>query len=228
MSSYSKEDIEQTTWEEHGKTLEDLRRKVESYLAENDIEIDAVVPILRAGNFPGTYLAYKLDVLRVVPVQYKYFFNEEDDEITLEKLMPLRTDLLEENATILLVEGDHCFGTTANLAAREIKRKIPDSTIIYAADRMDYSYSTNEYAEAVFYGKATNETRELDEKECKQKGVLTGTHLFPWENYEEEWKTLQAEQYGYRDAEAAKEISEKKKTIDFSKDYTDQLDHIND
>jgi hypoxanthine phosphoribosyltransferase len=228
MSDYSEEDIERTTWNEYGETLEDLREKVESYIRENNIEIDVVVPILRAGNFPGTYLAYKLDILRIIPVQYKYFFDEETDDISLNKLLPLNTDPLDKEATILLVEGDHCFGTTANLAAREIKDKIPESTIIYAADRMDYSYRINKYADAVFYGKATNETRELDEEECKEKGILTGTHLFPWENYEEEWKTLQAEQYEYQDTEKAEKTSENKKKIDFSKSYTDQLDHLVD
>jgi len=216
LDDYSKEDFGRTSWEEYGETLENLYEKVSSYIEENDVEVDAVVPIERAGNFAGTYLAYKLNVLRVIPVQFKYFFDEESDEITLNKLLPFNPSGLDEDANILLVEGDHCFGTTATLAAKEVKNKLPDSTIIYAADHMDYSYQENEYAGKVFFGKATNETRELSKEECREKGVETGSHLFPWENLEEEWKTVQAKQYNYQDTNEAEKNSKTEEIIDNS------------
>ena len=215
LDDYSKEDFGRTSWSEYGETLENLYDKVSDYLDENDIVIDAVVPVERAGNFAGTFLAYKLGVLRIAPVQFKYFFDEDEDEIVLNRLLPFNPKGLDEDANILLVEGDHCFGTTGNVAAAEVKRKLPKANIIYAADHMDYSYQQNEHAEAVFYGKATNETRELTEEECKEKGVETRSHLFPWENLEEEWQTVQAKQYQYQDTEAAKK-SETEKVIDNS------------
>lgn len=214
LDDYSKDDFARTSWEEYGETLENLYEKVSDYLDRNDLDLDAVVPVERAGNFAGTYLAYKLGVLRVTPIQFKYFFDEDSDEIKLNKLLPFNPKGLDEDANILLVEGDHCFGTTGTIAAKAVKDKLPEATIIYAADHMDYSYQENEFADAVFYGKATNETRELAEQECREKGVETGSHLFPWENLEEEWKTVQAKQFEYSDTEDAAENSETEKVID--------------
>lgn len=216
LDDYSKEDFGRTGWEEYGNTLESLHDKVSNYLKKNDIDVDVVVPIERAGNFAGTYLAYKLGVLRVVPVQFKYFFDEGSGDIKLNKLLPFNPEGLDEDANILLVEGDHCFGTTARLAAKEVKEKLPNCNIIYAADHMDYSYQQNPHADAVFYGKPTNETRELTEEECREKGVETGSHLFPWENLEEEWQTVQAKQYSYQDTDEAEENSDTEKVIDNS------------
>lgn len=56
------------SWGDYGKILENLGQKVEKYVKENNIKIDAVVPILRGGMFPGGYLTYKLGLLRVLPV----------------------------------------------------------------------------------------------------------------------------------------------------------------
>lgn len=212
--NYQKGDFFRMGWEEYGETLETLHRKVEEYVETNNTEFDAVVPVLRAGNFPGTYLAYKLGVLKIIPVQYKYMFDEQAEEARLRRLRGLRIDNLPEDPDILLVEGDHCFGTTAEAAAKGIKEKLPGSTIVYAADHVDYSYQKNEHADAIFYGRLTNETRELAEEECREKGVQTGSSLFPWENLEEEWETVQGKQHQYRDLDSVSTSSETVEKID--------------
>lgn len=109
------------SWEDYGKILENLGQKVEKYVKENNIKIDAVVPILRGGMFPGGYLTYKLGLLRVLTVQYKYFFV--DGKIELRKILGLPKDGLSLPAkpTFLLVEGNHCYGVTgANIERNKI------------------------------------------------------------------------------------------------------------
>ncbi len=212
---FAKEDFERVSWEEHVENMDGMKQEIEEYLKENDLEVDAVVPILRGGNFLGTYLAYKLNVLRIMPVQYKYFFEgEEGKEIELKQLSSIDSDKLPEEPVLLLTEDNRCFGTTAGKAAENIKQKIPEATILYAADQIDYSHKENKYADEVFYGRLTNETRELSKEECRELGVETGSHLLPWENLEEEWQTVQAKQFSYQDEEEARESSSTEESMD--------------
>ena len=200
LSRYKKSDFKRLSWDEYGKTLLNLYRKIARYVKKNDIKIDAVVPILRAGAFPGTYLAYKFHVLRMLPVQYHYHFKGK--KILLRQLLGLPTDIsdIAPDAVFLVVEGNHCFGITAQTAIKEVKQRFPKSKILYAADHMDYSYQNVKGADAVFWGKLTNETRQLSPKEAIQKGIKNPlSDLFPWEDFEEEWTTVQGEQFKYKD-----------------------------
>lgn len=212
LAKYKKSDFEKLSWEKYGKILEKLFEKVGKYVKENKIEIDAVVPILRGGAFPGTFLAAKLHLLRILPVQYKYFF--EGRKIILKKLFGFsKSDLGKSRPVFLLVENNHCFGLTAQTAAEGLKEQFPGCRIIYAADTMDYSYQKNEHAEAIFYGELTNDTKTLSEEDAKQKGISGKMHLYPWENIEEEWTTVQGKQFAYKDAERASASSESKARV---------------
>lgn len=200
LAKYKKSDFKQLSWEEYGKTLEILYRKLNKYVKEGGIKIDAVVPILRGGAIPGTYLAYKFHVLRVLPIQYHYRFVK--NKIELRQILGVSRKALNlpAKSTFLLVEGNHCFGLTATNAAKDIKKIFPDCKIIYAADHMDYSYQKIDDVDAIFYGKLTNETRGLTKKECPKKGVENPlSYLFPWENITEEWVTVQGKQFEYQD-----------------------------
>lgn len=213
LAEYKKEDFKKTSWEDYGKILENLGQKVEKYIKENNIKIDAVVPILRGGAFPGGYLAYKLNLLRVLPVQYKYFFI--DRKIELRKILGL-TKIeanMPENPIFLLVECNHCFGLTGTTAAKDLKTDFPGCRIIYAADTMDYAYMKNEHAEVIFYGKLTNETKALTPEECAEKGIENVSNVFPWENIEEEWTTVQGKQFEYKDLNSALGDSEAKAVV---------------
>lgn len=212
LSKYKKEDFKPVSWEEYGKTLDELYKKVKKYIKEKNVKIDAVIPILRGGAFPGTYLAFKLNLLRILPVQYKYFF--ENNKIKLKRILSLSKANLSQNPIFLLVEQNHCFGLTASTVAKDLKEKFPDCRIIYAADHLDYSYQKVDGAEVIFYGKLTNETRALNEKECKEKGVFPFSYLFPWEGFEEEWITVQGKQFKYEDLKKVSQISETKKIIE--------------
>ncbi|MCK4781482.1 phosphoribosyltransferase [Candidatus Parcubacteria bacterium] len=212
LAKYKKEDFKQVSWEEYGKTLEKLHDKVAGYIKEKDIKIDAVVPILRGAAFPGAYLTFKCGLLRMLPVQYKYLFK--NNKIELRCLLSLPKIDLPEKPTFLLVEQNHCFGVTASMAVKDLKEMFPDCKIIYAADHIDYSYQKVEGVEIVFYGKLTNETRDLSKKECEEKGISPFSYLFPWESIEEEWTTVEGKQFNYRDVEKIFKTSEIKKVIE--------------
>lgn len=212
LAKYKKEDFKLISWGEYGKTLDTLYEKVNKYIKEKKVKIDAVVPILRGGAFPGTYLAFRLNLLRIFPVQYKYFF--ENNKIKLKCILSLPKVNLPKTPIFLLVEQNHCFGLTASTAAKDLKKQFPNCRIIYAADHIDYSYQKVDEAEMIFYGKLTNETRALNEKECKDKNIFPLSYLFPWENIEEEWTTVQGKQFAYEDVKTISQTSETKKVIE--------------
>lgn len=211
LPNYKKEDFKQLSWDEYGKTLQEIYEKILKYVQENKIKIDAVIPILRGGAFPGAYLAFKFNLLTIFPVQYKYFFK--NSKMELRQILSIPKTNFPDKPVFLLVEQNHCFGLTGKTAAKDIKKDFPDCKIIYVADHMDYSYQKNEYADVIFYGKLTNETRAMSEEECKKVGIFPFSYLFPWESLEEEWKTVQGEQFEYDDTERVLENSEVKEVI---------------
>ena len=74
--------LKRLSWDEYfNKELKILGDKVEKYIKENNVKIDSVVPLLRGGNIPATYLAYRLKILKITPVQYKYFFEGDKAEL---------------------------------------------------------------------------------------------------------------------------------------------------
>lgn len=203
LAKYKKSDFKKLSWQEYGKTLEILYNKVNKYLKAKKIKINAVVPILRGGAFPGVYLAYRLHILTILSVQYHYHFNK--GGIVLRKILelPKKTLQLPKKPNFLLVEGNHCFGLTAQTAVNDLNKFFPGCKIIYAADHIDYSYQKIKGVEAIFYGKLTNETRALTKEESFKKGIKNHlSDLFPWENIDEEYITAQGKQFKYRDIKA--------------------------
>ena len=77
LKKYKKSNYHIQSWSEYSKELNKLTDKVVAYVQANTLNVDAVVPILRGGNIPATFIAYTLDVLTILPVQYKYFFNKQ-------------------------------------------------------------------------------------------------------------------------------------------------------
>ncbi len=212
LAEYKKEDFKRVSWNEYNQTLETLLEKVRKYLQENNIKIDAVVPILRGGAFPGTYLTFRLGLLRILSVQYKYFFIK--GKIELKKILGVPKDTkLPESPVFLLVENNHCFGLTASTAAKDLKEQFPNCKIIYAVDHVDYSHQKIDNTEVTLYGKLTNETRKLSKATAEEKGLSNTMYLFPWENLEEEWTTVQGKQFEYGDVEPTINNSEKKAVI---------------
>ena len=212
MTDKKKSDIYKLGWNEYfEKELKVLAKKVLDYVKENNIKIDAVVPLLRGGNIPATYLAYKLNILRIVPVQYKYFFKE--NVANLIEIQKLNEKLFDKDAklTFLLVEGNHCYGTSAVYAAKGLKKQFPNCKIIYAASNMDYNYKNvvDKYAKACFYGGLNNDCEELSKEKCIELGIDPDKIIiFPWENEDEEWITFgEMKQFPFKDAKETEKKS---------------------
>jgi len=202
LPKYKKSDFMLLSWAEYGKELEVLYTKIKSYTDKRKITIDAVVPILRGGSVAGAYLGYRFNLLRTIPVQYHYLFGK--GKMELRKIMSANGRGLPRKPTLLLVGGNHCFGLTGEIAAKDLKRQFPGCKILYAADHMDYSYQKNDYADAIFYGKLTNEVKKLTPAQCKKLGIPAVCYVFPWESLDEEWTTVQGKQFKYKDLDMLK------------------------
>jgi len=200
LAKYKKNDFKKLSWKEYSKTLDILCGKIRRYINKNGIKINAIVPILRAGAFPGIFLSYRFHILRILPLQYHYRFTK--NKIELRNILNINSKGLNipSKPTFLLVEGNHCFGLTASTVAKDLKRAFPNCKIIYAADHIDYSYQKIDNVDKIFYGKLTNETRILSKKDCLKKGIENPlSYLFPWEDMGEEWTTVQGKQFKYED-----------------------------
>lgn len=199
LKNYHKEDYHVQTWEEYKPELDRLTQKVVTYVEENKLEVDVVVPLLRGGNVPATFLAYTLDVLTILPVQYKYFFIPGKCELRRLKGIA-KSEIQTESPVILLVEGNHCYGNQAKYAAQDLKSTFPKARIIYAASNMDYNYQkVVEAAEVSFYGSLTNCCKELTREKCEELGIQNKQELiFPWENIDEEWDIIELKQHPYK------------------------------
>ena len=199
LNQYKKENFHIRNLSEYEVELKSLVRKVVKYIKDNNLNVDAVIPILRGGNVPATFLAYALDVLLIIPVQYKYFFIDKK-VCELRRIISFNTNLIKKKKPVfLLVEGNHCYGNQAKHAASDLKDLYPNSKIIYAASNMDYNHQTAvKDASAVFYGRLTNDCKELSKKECIKLKINCDKDLFfPWENIEEEWEIVELKQHKY-------------------------------
>lgn len=208
LKKYKKENYRVMSWSEYESELTKLTDKVTSYVKQNNLQIDLVVPILRGGNIPATYLAYALDVLTIIPVQYKYFFVPGKCE--LRRLQTINKHAIyKDDPVILLVEGNHCYGNQAKYAAHDLKVAFPKSRIIYAASNMDYKYqNVVKDAEISFYGNLTNCCKELTDEECQKLGIEYKQELiFPWEKIEEEWEIVELKQHQYSNVNKLRESS---------------------
>lgn len=213
--SLNKRNFQRFSWKEYQSILDKLYLDISRYLRKGNLKIDIVVPIIRGGAIPGTVLAYKLHVLTILPVHYHYDFRE-PRKMKLRRFISIERykDLIPKNPTILTVEGNQCFGNTANAALNDIKRNIDNVHTIHAADLVDYGNRNAVKADAVFYGTYTNECGTLTKEEARSKGIFPSTKLLPWEVEKEEKETIEQEQFNYSDlkhyfakSKVAKEIN---------------------
>ncbi len=205
-----------TTWEEHGKTFEKVASGVREYIKEEQLKIDAIVPIYRGAGFLATYLAYQLSVLRILPVQYKYFFPKKGIAELHELLFTPSKEILGDSPTLVLVEGDYCYGNTSIQACKDLKEKFPKCKIIFATDLADYTYknAVKEYVETMVVGRYTNHCEELSEEECKKLNIQPISHAI-WEQEDEEEAIPKCEQYKYTDLQEVQKNSKKKFEMEF-------------
>lgn len=203
-------------WDEHIETFDVVVNQLRECIEEKRLKIDAIVPILRGAGFLGTYLAYQLSVLRILPVQYKYLFPK-NNAVELRKLLftPSRKNL-GDKPVLVLVEEDYCYGNASIEAAKDLRAEFPGCTIIFAADQADYTYKDiiSDYVDYVVMGRYTNHCEELSEEECKKLEIQPLTRA-AWELAGEEEAILKSEQWQYADLDKVESDSEIKFVVDF-------------
>jgi hypothetical protein len=210
---YKKEHFKETSWNEAVEIMDRLVQEVRAYLKQNSLKVDAVMPMMRGGGIPGTYMAYQLEVMRVLPIQYHYFFHNEHIELRQLYGPDQYKKILSNSPTLLLVEDNHCFGRTAAQASQDIRTVFKNAHIVYVAFQMDYGFQDVVEANVQFFGRLTNECRTLGFDEAKKLGVRPYSYLLPWEHMSEEWTTIEAKQVEYQDVEQAKNTFTVKQVI---------------
>jgi len=205
------------SWKEYGEECDKIYKEILDYTQKNNTKVDAIIPILRGAMTLGSFLAYKLKILKILPVQYKYFFvSKNKAELRQILFTPTKDYLKIKNPTFLVVEGDQCFGNTVLTVIKDLKKKFPGCKILHAADCVDYKYKdVVKDVEACFYGRYTNHCEELSKKECESAGIEFDSTIAPWENEAEEEATVEGEQFIYEDLEETKNNSKKKMEIAF-------------
>lgn len=187
----TKEDFYNIDWNEYGQIAVKLARNIKEYCLKHEREIHYIVPILRGGGILGIHLSHMLDIVQIRPCQYKYTLVN-NDYIPVEFLEPnLALDYGLKPVNILVTEGNHCSGITAQKCIDKIHQFLPDASIIYACLARDASYLkplTGTVYEV--YGILSNESKKLSADQCKKIGIPNKFSVFPWELVEEEIKEI--------------------------------------
>ena len=150
---------------------------------------------MRGGGVPAIKLSHMFNVIDMLPIQLKY--NHETCNVDLKiDLDNYQVDKLNDKECILLIEGNHVTGKTANIAASQIRHKFGDNVkIIYISLTRDYTYRNS--VQGVCYttwAMTTNETKQLTVEECNKLNIdYNLVSVYPWENNQEELKELKAE-----------------------------------
>lgn len=192
---YTEKDLDLISWERVDSFVNKIYENVKKYLTQNDLNIKYIIPIMRGGGIPAIMLSHMFDVIDMLPLQLKYNYtdNKIDEKINLEYVKDTKID---ENECILLVEGNHVTGKTANIAVDMIKQKFGENVkIIYVSLTRDYTYRNSvENIDYTTWAMTTNEMKELSEDECKKLDInYSLVSVYPWENIEEELKSLNVE-----------------------------------
>lgn len=189
---YTEKDLDLISWEGIDRFINKIYKDVNNYLIENNLKIKYIIPIMRGGGIPAIIFSHLFDVIDMLPIQLKHNLqtHEIDKKIGLEQFNVCGID---KNECILLVEGNHVTGKTANIAVELIREKFGnDVKIIYVSLTRDYTYrnSVNNICYTT-WAMTTNETKKLSEKECKELNINYNlVSVYPWENIEEELKEL--------------------------------------
>ena len=192
---YTEKDLDLISWERVDNFTEKIYKDVKEYLNQNNLNIKYIIPIMRGGGVPAIMLSHMFDIIDILPLQLKYNYveNRIDEKINLEYV---KNNNLKENECILLVEGNHVTGKTANMAVDMIKQKFGnDVKIIYVSLTRDYTYKDSvKDVSYTTWAMTTNEMKELSEEECKKLDInYSLVSVYPWENIQEELNALNAD-----------------------------------
>ena len=189
---YTEKDLELISWDRIDNFINKIYKEVNNYLIKANLKIKYIVPIMRGGGIPAIIFSHLFDVIDMLPIQLKYNYETHniDKKIGLDYV---KNTNIDSNECILLVEGNHVTGKTANIAVDLIRKKFGDNVkIIYVSLTRDYTYR-NSVNNVCFttWAMTTNEMKELTEDECKKLNINYNlVSVYPWENIEEELRAL--------------------------------------
>jgi hypothetical protein len=187
MRKYKEKDINKMSWEEFESLANSLIKQVNDYFGSKGEKIDLITPLHRTGGIVGGYMAIKMRIIPMLPVQFKHSTEKIDQISGLPEILVK----IPENPNILFCEGNTSAGSVSKKAAKLIKGKYPNSKIYLATLAKVYGGPEEiEGIEKVFYGTLTNEGYKATDEEVKKLGLRKGITIFPWENTEEELKEL--------------------------------------
>lgn len=192
---YTEKDLDLISWERIDNFIDKIYEEVNSYLKSNNLLIRYIAPIIRGGGVPAIKLSHMFNVIDMLPIQLKHN-NETGNIDTKIGLDYLKDNSINKDECILLVEGNHVTGKTANIAVNMIRQKFGDDVnIIYVSLTRDYSYR-NSVKNVCFttWAMTTNEMKELSEEECENLKINYNlVSVYPWENIKEELEELNNE-----------------------------------
>lgn len=191
---YTEKDLDLISWERIDGFIDKIYNDVKKYIDANHLKIKYISPILRGGGVVAVKLSHMFDVVDMLPIQLKH--NSETDEIDLKVgLDYVKNPQINEDECILLVEGNHVTGRTANIAANLLREKFgKDTKIIYVSITRDYKNRNSVESIYTTWGMTTNETKELSKEECEKLGInYQLVSVYPWENVQEELFELNLE-----------------------------------
>ena len=137
---YTEKDLDLISWERIDGFIDKIYKDVNNYLKENKLKIKYIIPIMRGGGIPAVIFSHLLGVIDILPIQLKHNSetNNIDKKIGLEYM---DNSSIDNNECILLVEGNHVTGQTANIAVDLIRQKFGNAVkIIYVSRTRDYTY----------------------------------------------------------------------------------------
>ena len=195
----SNEQFYPLSWEHYGILVEDLWKDLKLKLNKHNVEIDAVIAILREGVFTAMPLAYKLNTYKFLTIQYKYMLYDGSNE--LKKIADLsKSDVEIPNEPIfLLCDTFPCGGKTKFLAVEDIKKKYPKAKFIFASLVQDFSVEDHEDFLFSAYGFDINDKWETTHPLFKKLGIANNAlNIFlPWENADEEFAAVNQKEWKY-------------------------------
>lgn len=183
MRRYSKDDINPMSWQEYGAAVQTLLEKI----IATGLSFDAIAPILRSGGIPGNLLAIRLQITRIIPLQFKYVGHP----ARLEQMDSTPRPSIRGLSNILICDNNTSTGGTAQAAVARSKWMFPGSNLHYATVAKVFGGPDSLAGVAGYYfGIHTNERFLASTLQMKELSLRPGITLFPWEMAEDELREI--------------------------------------
>lgn len=191
MNTFTKNDTNKVSWEEFEGLADKLITDVNNYFSEHGGKVDVISQLHRTGGIIGSTMAIKMQIVPLLPVQFKYSYNP----TRIDQIISVPDILVDvpEDMNILLCEGNTSSGSIAMRAAKAIHEKYPKAKIYLATLVKVFGCpDTLEGIEHVFHGVMSDENFKATQEQKKELNLRQGITVFPWERAEDELADINA------------------------------------